>query len=133
MPISYVAVAPQEIRWSGQETVRELGGQPHLLLRLDVTGSLFPHRNAPAFLRIVRSAREGIVSWIAEVSPDGRTLSGYFGVDDATKGMIEYGYGQTILGRLERPFDATEVKRLDRARLPRETVIVTTEYLKGRR
>ncbi|MGQ0639859.1 MAG: hypothetical protein ACT4P6_03665 [Gemmatimonadaceae bacterium] len=131
--LSFLSIAPQEVVWRAQETVRELNRQPHLLLRIDITGLVFPHRDAPAFVRIALDRRRFVSSWITEISADSRTLSGYFAVDDAERGTIEFGYGSRVVGRVERPFDGRQVARLDRARLPKNIVIVSREYLGDKR
>jgi hypothetical protein len=123
MSITHEAFVRQpEFRWAGREVVRELNDRPHLLLRVEITGAFFPLRDAPAFVRIVRESGQVAESWFAEASEDGTTLVGYFPPGTDAEGIVEFGYGNKVMGRVSQPFTARGVERLDRARLPREVV-----------
>lgn len=115
-------VRQPEFRWAGREVVRELNDRPHLLLRVEIAGALFRLRDAPAFVRIVREGGQVAESWFAEVPDDGTALVGYFAPGTNVEGIVEFGYGNEVMGRASQPFTAKRVERLDRARLPREVV-----------
>lgn len=114
--------------WTAREVVRDLDDRPHLLLRVDVHGGPFPHRAPPPFVRIQsRDGKGGVESWFAEISPDQRTVHGYFPVDVPEGGVVEVGYGADVVARAETAFSAKAVERLDRARIDPKAVVVTRQ------
>lgn len=119
-----------EMSWEAGEVVRELDDRPHLLLRIQILGASFPHLDAQPFVRLL-GRRTLVESWFAMVAENKRSLSGYFGVDaPMVEGIIEYGYGSRVFGRIPAPFDPSKVKHLDRERLPADLVEVTEKYLR---
>lgn len=122
MTLTHEAFVRQpEFRWTGREVVRELNDRPHLLLRVEIRGAYFPLRAPEPFIRIVRE--EGTVeSWFAEVAEDHAALRGYFPPGTDTDGILEFGYGAKVMGRVGQPFTPKAVERLDRTRLPRDVV-----------
>jgi hypothetical protein len=122
-----------EVSWQAAEVVRELDDRPHLLLRIRLRGGSFAQLDAQPFVRVLgrRAASE---SWFAEVSEDQTSFSGYFSIDaPAAPGIIEYGYGSRVMGRLPGPFDPGKVKRLERDRLPKDLVPVTQQLIDRKR
>ena len=119
-----------DLRWRASEIVRELDDRPHLLLQIEVSGGSFPHMNAEAFVRLLRD-RDSVQSWFADVADDNTTISGYFPVDlDPVEGIIEYGYGDRVFGRIAGLLGRGKVELLDRERLPRRVVVVTEEFIR---
>jgi len=129
--ITLIQMIPQ-LPWQAKEVIRELDYRPHVLVRIQITGGYFQHRAAEPFVRIV-SRGKVVESWFAEVSDDNTTLSGYFQTDIAAGGIIEYGYGSKVEGRLEKRFTIRNVEKLNRKNLPKEAVIVTDKFLKEKR
>ncbi|HEU4557496.1 MAG TPA: hypothetical protein VFS20_06585, partial [Longimicrobium sp.] len=115
----------------GREVVREVDHRPHLLLRITVGRGIFPHRSEPPFLRIV-SGNEVADAWFTEVSGDGTQMVGYFATD-VPDGVIEWGYHDSVYGRVEARFLREPVMRLERGRFPREVVEVTGKVLNEKR
>lgn len=122
---------PVELR--AQEVVKELDDRPHLLVRIEITGPDFPHRAAEPFVRILGGERAVAQSWFADISEDGRRLLAYFPTDVPPGRVIEFGYGRDVMGRIQAAFEPGVIRRLERERLPREAVEVSTQYLKTRR
>ena len=122
-----------ELTWRADEVVREIDDRPHLLARVEISGTYFPQRAAEPFVRVVVGRRRAVESWFAEVSDDNQHLRGYFPVDLPRRGAIEFGYGHRVMGRLPGRFDAGAVTRLDRHRLPRDVVVVSARYVAGKR
>ena len=117
----------EQVEWHAREVVKELNDRPHLLVRLEITGPHFPHRAAEPFVRILEGERVVARSWFADISDDGRRLLGYFAVDVPRGDTVEFGYGAEVLGRMRATFDAADmVRRLERERLPKGVVEVTT-------
>ncbi|HYO14872.1 MAG TPA: hypothetical protein VE685_16890 [Thermoanaerobaculia bacterium] len=122
------------LSWQAREVVREIDDRPHLVARVEISGTYFPHRAPEPFVRIVQDDREVIESWFADVSDDNRALVGYFPVDVPLRGIAEFGYGDEVMGRValaEGP-QAHGVLRLERERLPEDVVVVSTEHLAER-
>lgn len=123
----YLDRAPK-LSWRISETVVELDDRPHLLLRIEIRGTSFPQLDSPPFVRIA-GRREAFRSWFANVSDDGSSLAGYFGVDTPLPdGVLEYGYGNAVFGHADG-FAPQRIERLDKARLPKTLVPVTEAFI----
>jgi len=119
-----------DVEWRADEVVYELDDRDHLLMRIQIRGGSFPHMNAEPFVRI-SGGREQARSWFADIADDSSIMSGFFPVDFSPgEGVIEYGYGNRVFGRLGRRFSARMVERLERKGLPRKTVFVTADYIR---
>jgi hypothetical protein len=101
------------LQWDAREVVQDLFGRPHLLLRIRLVGTHFPHRALEPFLRV-----GGVVSRFAQISDDGLSVSGYFDRPVENGRPVEFGYGAQVLLRTGRPFSQERAPRLDRGRLP---------------
>jgi hypothetical protein len=118
--------------WRADEVLYELDDRDHLLTRIQIVGGSFPHMDAEPFVR-VKGWRDSARSWFVDIAEDSTTMSAYFPVDAIpSDGVIEYGYGNRLFGRLARRFSARAVERLDRERLPRTVVVVTSNVLRRR-
>ncbi len=123
----------EKLSLRAEEVVREIDDRPHLLVRIEISGAHFPHRAAEPFVKIVTSDGAAAASWFAGVSDDNRRLMGYFPSDLPPQGTVEFGYANEVLGRLAVKFEAKAVSRLDRKRLPKDVVVVSTKDLQSRR
>ncbi|NEM06057.1 hypothetical protein [Geodermatophilus normandii] len=122
--MSVVPVPDGGAEWRARETVREVAAGPHLLLRLDVLGPTFPHRDVVPFVRL-SDGRSSTAALMTEVSDDGTSLHAYFPTDVPLTGRIEFGYGSEVLGTL--PIETGgEVERLEMARIDTPVHRVTT-------
>lgn len=119
---------PTDLSWQGREVVREIDDRPHLLVRIDIRDGHFPQRAPVPFARIA-GRRERVDSWFAEIAEDERTLHAYFPTDVPRSGVLEFGYGATVMGRVSLEFREEAVRRLERERLPKEVVRVSRDLL----
>lgn len=53
--------------------------------------------------------------------------------DHAHKGLLQFGYDEKVMGRVRGAFEGKAVRSLDRNRLPKETVVVTSDFLAWKR
>jgi hypothetical protein len=133
MDITYRRRKLPQYKALGKEVVKILDERPHLLLRLEVSGEYFPHRDAPPFVMLQRGETEFIKDLFTEVSPDNQMLLGYLRVDLPTGGSIVFGYGDEIWGTVPGEFNMESVARLDRERLPENLVIVDADFMRRRK
>jgi hypothetical protein len=127
MNIKFTPRKLPEYKVQMKEIVKVLNDKPHLLVRVEVSGEYFPHRDAPAFIRLKVRDEEYLNDLFTEVSPDNQKLSGYFPVNLPARGIIEFGYGTEIWGSITAEFGTESLTRLDRQRLPKGLVIVNDE------
>jgi hypothetical protein len=119
---------PIQLTWRAQEVVRVIDRRPHLLLRITITGTTFQQRAAAPFLLVV--AGESVThAWSTTISDDLRELHGDFPTDLVIEGIVEYGYGARVFGRVAQPLQGGAIARLDRARLPPDIVDATRAYI----
>lgn len=130
MAIEYKIRKLPEYKARIKEVVKILNDRPHLLVRVEVSGEYFPHRNAPPFILIKTGRKRTFKDLFTEVSPDNHNLLGYLPVDIPIGGIIEFGYGDEIWGSVPGVVDAESVERLDKQRLSKEIVVVDGEFMK---
>lgn len=107
--------------WTAREVLKDIDDKPHLLVALELRGARFERRGAPTFARIL-GAQGTTSSWFARVTDSHDVLVAYFADPLPAQGAIEYGYGNTVAGRIPLPFQKEAVERLDRGSLPKGTV-----------
>lgn len=129
MDIKYRMRKLPEYKVLAKEVVRIVEDLPHLFTRIEVTGEYFPHRAPHPFVMIKVGEEEYFKDMFTEVSPDNKKLLGYLPINIPSKGAIVFGYGDEIWGTIPREFDEASVTRLDRKRLPKNTVIVDDNSL----
>lgn len=125
-PIDFQA----QLSWQAKEVIKELDDKPHMLTRIEISGTFFPHRAAEPFIRIVVSKRKTVTNWFTDVSEDNKRLMGYFPVDLPNEGIIEFGYGAKVMGRIPKKFNNKDIDRLDRGKLLHNPIVVETALLK---
>ncbi|MHC4692049.1 MAG: hypothetical protein ACYS67_04845 [Planctomycetota bacterium] len=133
MDIKYRMRKLPEYKALATEVVRVLDDRPHLLVRIEVSGEHFPHRAPHPFVMVKVGEDEYYKDLFTEVSPDNHKLLGYLPVNIPSKGVIVFGYGDEIWGRIPGEFDAASVTRLDRKRLPEKVVIVDDDFLRSKK
>jgi hypothetical protein len=106
-------IVTERLQWEGKQVLRDVSGEPFLLFRLKVAGTFFPQRAAEAFIRIGR-----LRSRFVRIAEDGQSASGYFDEPPPEEGLVEFGYGQRVYLRCQRPFAVGSTGRLKRALLP---------------
>lgn len=130
MAIEYKLRKLPEYRATIKEVIKTLDKRPHLLVRVEVSGEYFPHRDAPPFV-VIRSGRDrSFKDLFTEVSPDNQKLIGYLPVDLPEGGVIEFGYGNEIWGAVPVELTRESVERLDRERIDREVIVVDRAFMK---
>jgi hypothetical protein len=101
------------LRWEAREVVKDVDRAPHLFVQLTLTGAPFP---LMAQLPVVRVG--AVRAHHVTIADDRRTADAYFRQLPREGGSIEFGVGDVVLFRFPRPFVASELRRLDRSRLP---------------
>ena len=116
-----------------REVVRVLDGLPHLLIRMEVSGEYFPQRAPHPFVMIKIGVEEYFKDLFTEISSENQKLIGYLPTNIPSKGVIVFGYGDEIWGTVPGEFQTTSVARLDRKRLPKNTVVVDESFVHRRK
>ena len=124
--------APVKFTWRAKEVVRTIDHKPHLVVQISVSGGIFPQRALAPIMRIIQGDKVLAHSWFTEISNDNHVLLGHFATDVPANGRIEIGYPDQ-LSRVPTRFEAKSIKRLDRKRIDKDVVSVTTEYLRQKR
>ena len=112
-----------------KEVVKILNDSPHLLVRMTISGGHFPHRAPHPFVYIRVGESEYFTDYFTEVSNHNASLIGYLPVNCPKKGVIEFGYGDEIWGTIHGEFSIDSIIRLDRKRLPKDTLIVDEAFM----
>jgi len=119
-------IESERLRWEARLVVRDLNQQPHLLVRIRLTGTHFPDRALEPFV-VVGKVRSRFVN----IADDGLSADAYFDEPVPQGGRIEFGYGAEVLLRLPRAFDSEAVELLDLKRLPSNTRFIERFLGKG--
>src|SRR6267154_3224565 len=101
------------VRAEIHEVVRDLGGRPHVFVRVKLTGWHFPHRAPEPFMAIGEVISQRVI-----ISRDGLTAQGYFNQLLPPAGTLSFGYGNVIQWDFNIAIDPRTIVRLDRLRLP---------------
>ena len=108
------SVAHDGLRWDAKEVVKELDLRSYLFVELTLTGAEFPMMAQLPVVRVGRVRSHHVI-----VSDDRRTAYAYFRQELRDGDAIAFGFGDVVLFRSSRPFKASELRRLDRSRLPK--------------
>jgi len=109
-------IESERLQWNVRQVLRDLYQEPHLLMRLKLTGTHFPQRALEPFVTVGK-----IHSRFVEIADDGLSACAYFDKPLPHEGRIEFGYGKETLLRFPKPFDHEAVELLDPERLPENT------------
>ena len=109
-------IESERLHWEARQVVRDLNNEPHLLMRVKLSGTFFPQRSEEPFVRV-----GDIRSRFAEISDDGQSVRGYFDRPLAPRGVVEFGYGNDVILRVRSRFSPDGVRMLDPKRLPPKT------------
>lgn len=109
-------IESERLQWEARQVVRDLYNQPHLLMRVKLTGTFFPQRAEEPFMRVGKVRSRFVV-----IADDGQSASGYFDEPPPERDLVEFGYGDQILLRATRRFSMDGVRPLDPKRLPAKT------------
>jgi len=119
-------IESEHLRWEARLVVRDLNEEPHLLMRIKLTGTHFPQRALKPFV-LVGKVRSRFVS----IADDGLSACAYFDEPLQQGGRIEFGYGTEVLLRFPRAFEREGVELLDPKRLPSNTRFTERFFGKG--
>ncbi len=97
-----------------KEVVRDVGQQPHVFIRVRVTGWHFQLRAPEPFLVIGRAVSRFVI-----IGPDQTTADAYFDVKLPEAKNMSFGYGKIISWDFDLPVDPKAIGRLDRTRVPK--------------
>ena len=90
MEIKFTKRKLPEYKMIANEAIKMLSGKPHLLMRIEISGEFFPHRNAPAFIHIRTDRDSYIHDYFTEVASDNQKMIGYLPVDARAEQPIMY-------------------------------------------
>jgi len=107
-------IEDEHLQWEARYLVQNLNKEPHLLLRLKISGTFFPQRALEPFVLV-----EKIRSKFVKISKDGKIAYAYFTEPLKGGGIIQFGYGQEILLKFPKPFGKEKLKLLEVDRLPK--------------
>lgn len=114
-----------------QDIIKDFNNKPHRMVKMVITGEQFPIRDAPLFVRIVdEGSREE--SWLTELAASRQEIIAFFPVDIDKKGVIEFGYGNEVLGVFRNP-GWKNFKALDATLIEKEVITVDRKWLKKMR
>lgn len=100
--------------------LRDLDDTPHLLTRVKLTGTEFPHRALEPYVRV-----GDVESRFVDISDDGTVARAYFDQPLPEGGTIEFGYGaEPPRVRLRHGIRLKDLTPLDSDRLPDDTRFV---------
>jgi len=100
-----------------REVVRDVGGKPHVFIRVRLSGWHFPERALEPFLVIGNA-----VSRFVLIENEGTTADAYFDVRLTEAKRVSFGYGNIVSWDFDVKVDPAGIDRLDRARLPKQVV-----------
>ncbi len=112
-------IESDRLYWEARLVVRDLNQEPHLLMRITLTGTHFPHRALKPFVAVGE-----VRSLFVSIAEDGLSAHAYFDKPLPQGSRIEFGYGEQALLRFPGPFDPHGIRPLDRKRLPSNTRLV---------
>jgi hypothetical protein len=97
-----------------REVLRDVNQQPHVFIRVRLTGWHFPQRALEPFVVIGKT-----VSRFVLLSPDHETADAYFDVALPAQKGISFGFGKVVTWDFDIAVDPKQIVRLDRTRLPK--------------
>jgi hypothetical protein len=106
-------IESNRLHWEARLVVRDIDQEPHLFLRLKLTGTYFPQRAQIPFVAVGKVRARLII-----IPEDGLSVRAYFDEPLPLGGKIVFGYGPNALLRFSEPFNQEEVSMLDAKRLP---------------
>jgi len=115
----YIYYKPVSYQVDAAEILKEIGEQPHMLLKISIRGGHFPHRNAPAFARI-QVKRTVFDALFCEIDDDESGFRAYFATDVPLNGVLSIGFENDVVAefefeRLKLEPQKLEVRRIETA------------------
>ena len=112
-----IAEPKSNLKMEVREVLRDVNQQPHVFIRVRLTGWHFPERALEPFVVIGKA-----VSKFVLIAPDRQTADAYFDVPVPAQSGISFGYGKAIRWDFNLNVDPKQIIRLDRKRLPKGAV-----------
>lgn len=113
-------IETDRIDYEVRQVLRDIDETPHLLIRVKLTGTEFPHRALEPYVRV-----GDVESRFVRVSGDGTVARAYFDRPLAEGDTVEIGYGpEPPLVRLRHGIELKDLTPLDPDRLPDDTRFV---------
>jgi hypothetical protein len=100
-----------------REVLTDFRDEPHVFIRVRLTGWRFPHRVTEPFALI-----GDLVSHHVVISRDGTQADAYFDAAPPAATVLSFGYGNVITWDFPFPKRPMKVVRLDRHNLPGGTI-----------
>ena len=116
-------IESERLNWEARQIVRDLYNEPHLFIRLKLTGTFFPQRALEPFVLV-----DKVRSRFVQISEDGLSAYAYFDQVPPETGRVEFGYGEEVLLRFPRRFSSQSVEFLDLNLIPKGTKNVKNFY-----
>lgn len=126
--VAFTYLRPVPLQIAVDEVLREVGTQPHLLLRVAIRGDSFPQRALEPFARLTLK-RKVIESLFTEVDDDERGMRGYFPTDVPLRGTLTVGYGSEVTAVIPLDRSRPRPARLDESKIEGRFHRVTTRNL----
>lgn len=112
-------IESDSLKWEARQVVRDLHGEPNLLMRLKLTGTQFSPRAEEAFVTVGE-----VRSLFVIFAEDELSASAYFDRPLPEDGTVEFGYGYDAMLRFPKKFSTLAFEQLDVNRLPKNTRLV---------
>jgi hypothetical protein len=106
--------------------LKEIGEQPHMLLRISIRGGYFPHRNAAAFTRI-QDKQAVFDALYCEIDDDESGFRAYFATDVPLTGVLSVRFDNDPVAEFQFERLKLEPHRLDVRRIETTFHRVTLE------
>ena len=114
--LEYIYYQPTHYQVDAIEILKEIGEQPHMLLRISIRGGHFPHRNAAAFARIQENDSV-VLALYCEIDEDEAGFRAYFPTDVVLNGILSIGYGNEVVVEFEFERLKLEPQKLEERRI----------------
>lgn len=109
-------IESERLNWEARQVVRDLYNEPHLFLRLKLTGTHFPQRAIEPFVLVGE-----VLSQFVLISEDGLSAHAYFDRWPPERGVVEFGYGKKVFLRFPHRFSSESAEFLDLNLIPEGT------------
>ena len=109
-------IVSERLKWEARMVVRDLDHEPHLLIRIKISGTHFQLRALAPFVSVGK-----VRSRFVTIADDGLSACAYFDQPLPARATIEFGYGGDTFLRFHKLFDSGAFALLDQKRIPKNT------------
>ena len=107
-------IESEKLRWEARQVLRDFDDEPHLLLRLTLSGTRFIQRAQIPFV----VANGEVLAYFTEIAEDEMSVRTYFDRPLPEGSRIEFGYGAAVMLRFPGAFSGEKARWLEPERLP---------------